>query len=220
MHFQSTEPASQQKKEPVADDILLQTSSTSVLVAAVVPIVVTSLLEHLDAWAIQDFLLASTCTHASTQQQSLQDNARALRQTLEILTLDIQLPGLPGIYNVKLIPQHLLDQQFRHRNFHASARKPAESKTANPTGHSRHVQELLRKGQASTFPDLVRKMNPGWRHDRRFHAFLHFLDDSHTTVSYMPQFSQSEFHVRDIISPARLQPSFRYQNHAGLIHLE
>ncbi|CAE7362399.1 unnamed protein product, partial [Symbiodinium sp. CCMP2592] len=193
-----------------------RTSSTSVLVAIVLPIVITSLLEHLDAWALQDFLQASKSTHDAMQHQSLRKSAQALRWTLEILTFDIHLPGLPSVYSIKLIPQHLLDRKLLHHSCGTSVKTLTNSTAANPTGHSsRHMQELLRQGRASTFAELVRKTNPSWRHDAQFQAFLYFLDDAHTTISYMPQFSKSEYHFRDIISPARLQLSFRYQNHAG-----
>ncbi|CAE7356429.1 unnamed protein product [Symbiodinium sp. CCMP2592] len=212
--WHSAAPTSQRTDVSAAFDRGHRTSSTSVLVAIVLPIVITSLLEHLDAWALQDFLQASKSTHDAMQHQSLRKSAQALRWTLEILTFDIHLPGLPSVYSIKLIPQHLLDRKLLHHSCGTSVKTLTNSTAANPTGHSsRHMQELLRQGRASTFAELVRKTNPSWRHDAQFQAFLYFLDDAHTTISYMPQFSKSEYHFRDIISPARLQLSFRYQNH-------
>ncbi|CAE6968150.1 unnamed protein product, partial [Symbiodinium sp. CCMP2456] len=190
------------------------------LLPTVLPIALATLLEHLDAWALQNLLQTSKCGHGSPQHQSLRRDARDLRQTLTILTHNIRLPGLPLAYDVTITPQHLLDQQSRHHSLHASITKAETSATTKPTNHGRHMQDLLRQGKASTFTELVKNMNPSWQQNKRFQAFLHFLNDSHTTISYTPQFSQSEYHFRDIISPARLQVVFRYRNHSGFLHAE
>ena len=220
VHCHTATPTSQESHALVPESKTIRTSATATSLPTVLPITLATLLEHLDAWALQNLLQTSKCGHDSPQHQSLRRDARALRQALTILTHDIRLPGLPIVYDVTITPQHLLDQQPMHRSLHASITNPETSAPANPTDHNRHMQELLRQGEASTFTELVKKMNHNWQQDKRFQAFLHFLNDSRTTVSYTPQFSQSEYHFRDIISPARLQVDFRYRNHSGSLHAE
>ncbi|CAE7879709.1 hypothetical protein AK812_SmicGene43284 [Symbiodinium microadriaticum] len=207
VHCHTATPTSQESHALVPESKTIRTSATATSLPTVLPITLATLLEHLDAWALQNLLQTSKCGHDSPQHQSLRRDARALRQALTILTHDIRLPGLPIVYDVTITPQHLLDQQPMHRSLHASITNPETSAPANPTDHNRHMQELLRQGEASTFTELVKKMNHNWQQDKRFQAFLHFLNDSRTTVSYTPQFSQSEYHFRDIISPEMAQGS-------------
>ena len=174
------------------------------------------ILSLLDAWALLDYLHASTGTCIQQWKIHVYQNNDKLRQALELFQGGISLPGLGTQSQAVIIPQQILDrnteqqqQQSRTLRNHNVEHKPSNNK----------IHALLHMHECETYHDLLAKVNPHLINDTRFRKLQQLLMHPHTHVSWIPACTEAEYHCRLTVKPTEIIIRFRYNDHSGIVHL-